>query len=376
MLHFILFGFLSGLKGVIWADLLVALRLGEGPFGSAQLISPLVALLVLTRYTPLARRFGPKLLTTLGIGIAAVALVILARAASAWGFLASLALLGLGTSLLDGAMNQTAIDWEHATGRRMMNFIHACFSIGAVLGAFGAGIGLGGGWSYGQLLLALAVVYGLALALTLAVRYPPAEQVSDDQSGAWLPILRNPTLRALVAICGLSIVFESVVFIWSVIYVRNDLGAPVIIGSAAFAVFNGAMFAGRMLNGPIVAFRGARFSLLVSGALLILGTLLLVSTTSVALAIASMLVLGIGVAGIFPTVVTAAGAVLPGQSGALTGVIMIVTYACFTVPPPIIGWVAQWTTLRIALSLMSLCGVGIVWLAWGLDPAKVGQARD
>jgi hypothetical protein len=25
---------------------------------------------------------------------------------------------------------------------------------------------------------------------------------------------------------------------------------------------------------------------------------------------------------------------------------------------------------------MSLCGVGIVWLAWGLDPAKVGQARD
>jgi fucose permease len=377
VLHFSLFGFLSGVKGVIWADLLAALALGEGRFGSAQLVSPLVATFVLLRYTPLTARFGPKRLTLVGLAIAAIALVVLARVTSAWGFLGSLALLGVGTSLLDGAMNQTAIDWEQATGRRMMNFIHACFSSGGVLGALGAGLGLGAGLSYPQELQLLALVYALAALATWWTRYPPAEAATDTaQTGAWRPILRNPTLRALVAICGLSIVFESVVFIWSVIYVRNDLGAPVVVGSAAFALFNGAMFVGRLFNGPIVALRGARASLIVSGGLLIAGTALLVSTLNVWLAIGAMLVLGIAIAGIFPTVVAAAGAVLPGQSGALTGVIMIVTYVCFTAPPPVIGWVAEWTSLRIALSLMGLCGVAILWLAWRLDPAEVEQARS
>jgi len=54
--------------------------------------------------------------------------------------------------------------------------------------------------------------------------FPLVEEAADFGPAFSVP---QKTLRALVAICGLSIVFESVVFIWSVIYVRNDLGAPV-----------------------------------------------------------------------------------------------------------------------------------------------------
>lgn len=367
ILHFGLFGGLSGVKGVIWAELLAVLRVGEGPFGTAQLTSTLMSTLILLRYAPLASWIGPKLLTVIGLVLAAAALLVLTLITTLWGFVASLALLGAGTSLLDGAMNQTAIDWEHATRRPVMNFIHACFSGGAVLGALSAGAGLGAGWSYGQVLVALALVYGIAAVLTLTVRFPPiTEMPGAAEPGAWRPILRNPTLRALILICGLSIVVESVIFLWSVIYVRTELAAPVVLGSIAFAVFNGAMFVGRLLNGPIVALRGARASLLLSGVGLIVGTIILVATRNVAVAIGALMLLGLAIAGIFPTVVAAAGAVLPGQSGALTGALMTITYLCFMLAPPVIGWIAEWSSLRVALALVGLCGIGTVYFAWSL----------
>jgi hypothetical protein len=62
-----------------------------------------------------------------------------------------------------------------------MNFIHARFSSGAVLGALGAGAGLGTGGRYSQVLVALAVVYGGSALATLAIRYPPADETPTTE---------------------------------------------------------------------------------------------------------------------------------------------------------------------------------------------------
>ena len=361
----------NGGKGVLWVELLAVLQVSEGPFGTAQLTSTFVSTTILLRYAPLAAWLSPKLLTVIGLVLAAVAVVILSRTSTLWGFVASLALLGAGTGLLDGAMNQTAIDWEHATRRPVMNFIHACFSGGAVLGALGAGAGLGMGWNYGQVLIAVALIYGISAALTLTVRFPPVNVPEKAvETGAWRPIVRDPTLRALMLICGLRIIVESVIFLWVVIYIRTELVAPVVFGSVAFAVFNGAMFVGRLVNGLIVAWWGARISLLLSGVGLILGTVMLVTTSNVAIAIGALLLLGLAVAGVFPTVVTAAGVVLAGQSGALTGALMTMAYVCFMLAPPVIGWVAEWSSLRMAFTLVGLCGGATVYYAWRLPREK------
>ncbi len=108
-----------------------------------------------------------------------------------------------------------------------MNFIHARVSSGAVLGALGAGAGLGTGGRYSQVLVALAVVYGGSALATLAIRYPPADETHHGGAAAWRPLVHHPALRALLLICGLSVVVESIVFVWSVIYIRTELDAPV-----------------------------------------------------------------------------------------------------------------------------------------------------
>jgi hypothetical protein len=60
---------------------------------------------------------------------------------------------------------------------------------------------------------------------------------------------------------------------------------------------------------------------------------------------------------------SAAAARLPDRSRELTAVVMIVTYLAFMVTPPAIGWVAELSSLRIAMILLPVSGGAIVWLA-------------
>ncbi len=136
------------------------------------------------------------------------------------------------------------------------------------------------------------------------------------------------------------------------------------------------MFAGRIANTPFVERYGSRVSLLVSGIGIGLGGLLLIAASTVPLAVAALALIGLGVAGIFPTVMSAAAERLPDRSGALTTVVMTVAYLAFMLTPPAVGWIAEFSSLRAAMLLVALSGAGILWLAWRLEPARALQSIE
>src|SRR5690606_41186389 len=57
------------------------------------------------------------------------------------------------------------------------------------------------------------------------------------------------------------------------------------VGGTAYALFNGTMFAGRLLNQPLVARLGTRASLVVSGAILVVSGALLMLPAQLWLAV-------------------------------------------------------------------------------------------
>jgi MFS family permease len=193
------------------------------------------------------------------------------------------------------------------------------------------------------------------------------------EQGTWRTVLGHATIRALVLICLLSVVIESVVFVWSVIYLRDELHSPAVVGGVGFALFNSAMFVGRILNTPLVARYGMRASLMFSGLGLVLAAVLLLVAHQIALAIAALALLGLGVAGIFPTIVGAAGDILPGKSGLLTGVIMSSAYVAFMVTPPIVGWIAELNSWRAAMLLVLVSGAAVLGLAARLPRLAVDR---
>jgi MFS family permease len=332
---------------------------------------------ILLRYDRIAARVAPKLLLLGGVTLIACSLLVLVAWPSFTGFLLSLVLLGGGTGLMEGAMTQCSLDWEQAARRRGMNMLHAGFSAGAVLGAVAAGALLGWGWNYPAVLIAVAVLCAAGIAFTVPVRFPPPTRDGETTNiPGWRDVLRTGIVRMLMIILLFSLVVESVAFLWSVIYLRTELAASVEIGGAGFALFNGAMFVGRILNVPLVARYGARSSLLVSGAGLVIAGVLLLAATSLPLALMGLAMLGLGVAGIFPTVVSAAGDMLPGKSEALSAVVMTSTYLGFVLTPPAVGWIAEASSLRAALVILLVSGLGILALAFKLGTVSAYSAEQ
>jgi MFS family permease len=377
MLYFTVLGLLVGATGVVWASLVEEIDIESGLFGTAQLVSALVSTVVVVTYARLAGWRGPRVIAASGTLVVVAAMLALAAVDSLGLLVVALALMGLGTGLTDGAMTQGSVDWEQCTRQRRMSLLHAGFSVGAMLGALGAGGLLAFGLSYRLPLALVAGAHLLLLLLTLFISFPPTDTAPRaSRFGDFGDVLASRAVRALVLIILLSIVVEIAIYVWAVIYIENELGGSDLAGGAGYAAFNGAMFAGRLANGGLVDRRGTRASLSVSGAGLVIGGAALVAAWNPLVGLIALALTGLGVAGIYPTVMSAAGDLLPGRSGALASVMMTATYAAGIVTPPALGWIAQFGSLRIAMIAIALSGIGTLWLVRWLDRGPAAMKTD
>lgn len=358
------FGLMIGMQGVLWADVIAALGLSKSVFGTVQLASPLVSVALLMSGARLSHWFGKKPLAVVALAALALANAGLAAAGGLLALVGALLLAGVGNALLEMAANSATLDWERATGRSVMNLMHAGFSAGAVVGALVAGLLVGQGWRYPSVLLLLAALGLLLLLVSLAMRFPPIEAGEQADVGPLATlrlVLGAPAILVLAIICVLGVAGESIANLWSVLYLYG-LGASAVVGGAVFALFNVTMFLGRIGNSWLVARAGARSSLVASGVGLALSGVLLL-LPGVAAAMLAFALMGLSVAGVVPTVLSAAARLAPGRSAAVTGGIMAMAYVGFIVCPPLTGLVADLASLQVALLLVGLVGLATVALA-------------
>ncbi len=361
--HFAVFGLIIGVLGVVWAEVMILLALSEGVFGTAQLVLPLVGFLVLLFNGQLYLWLGNKRLSMISLALLAISLIILDRTDSLWWLVISLMLTGAGSAMLDAAMNSAAIDLEQATGRHSMNVLHAVSSGGTVLGAFLTGVLLNMGWSINQVLWSTIVLTIPFIIATAFVRYPPIAANTGESSDVSIrQFLRKLFFIVLAMLCIMGIAVESVAVVWSVIYVQN-LNASIAVSAATFALFNGAMLIGRLANASIVARMGARVSLIVSGAGIVLSALMLLLSTNIILTVIAFVVMGLAVAGVHPTVMSASAPLSPNNSGAIAAAIMMAAYVSFIIAPPLYGWLAEFSSLQFAMIIVLICGVLTLWFS-------------
>jgi len=362
--YFVLLGVILGAQGVLWADVIAALQLTEGTFGTAQAVLPLIAVGLLLLGGPLSAQVGKKRLGLAALAFLGLENLACARADSLGVLVGAFTLGGISIAFLETAMNGATLDWEQATGRPIMNAMHAGYSGGAVAGALAAGMLRDWGWNHSQVFTLLAVPCGIVLLVSVPVRYPPFEpsKVVSIPSQSTTRLLRGPSVLALLALlCFLGSFCESAPNTWSVIYLRG-FEAPPLLAGAAFALFNLMMMCGRLANAKLVARFGERRSLMLSGAGLFLSAVLLL-LPGLPAAVAAFAIMGLAVAGVVPTILSAAARRVPGSSGAISGAILAVTYVSFIVSPPLVGWLAELVSLRLALLSVGVCGLGMLALA-------------
>jgi MFS family permease len=275
-------------------------------------------------------------------------------------------LFGAANGGLDVVMNAHGVAVERALGRPILSSLHASFSIGgfaaAGLGAAAAAADVDARVNAAVVAVVIAAAGAWAQRSLLpagADREPPAAERPARREGPRLP----RALWALGAAAFCCLFAEGAAADWSAVYVTDALGAAAATGAVAFAAFSLAMTTGRLVGDRLTERHGA-VALVRRGALLaaagVLGALV---AGAPAAAVAGFACLGAGLAVIVPSVFRAAAAVPGIAPGPALATVTTVGYTGFLAGPPVIGGLAELTSLPAALGLIVLATAALASLA-------------
>ncbi|MFJ8969389.1 MULTISPECIES: MFS transporter [Streptomyces] len=381
--QFFMFGIAIGVMTVAWAEVIRSLDLSDGFFGTAHLLLPVVGLLTLLAAKRIYRYLDHRWIGIYGQLALIGLLVMLAVSDHFVGLLIAFVLAGLGSALVDTATNSVFMEIQARGGREVMNMMYAINSGGTVISALGAGALISLGMDYRWVAVLFAVIMAPVLLASFVIKYPPVNQDEPEEtpSGAeaegdigLIKLMRNPLFRVVFVMTVLGIAVESIVQVWSVIYVDQLLDAPIVYGGAAFALFSLTMMIGRMINAWLVASLGIRRSFLISAIGTALSGALLMGAFDLWLSVFAFLLMGIAIAGVQPTCLSAAARVAPSRVNIVAAAMMVPAYAAFIATPTAYGWLSDATSLNTAMVLVVAAGVGVGVLALSRPIAEADRA--
>jgi MFS family permease len=367
---FVALGAMFGSWQVLVVELKFALELSDARLGTAIAVGTAGAYPAMFVGGRLVDRYGAAALIAASGLLAALAFALLATAANAAAFAALLfAFLALAGAY-DVAINTAGMHFEQRRQHRVMPLLHAGYSGGAVLGAIAAGLLLQLGVAFRTIFVLAAAVPAIVAAAVYAQRelFASAERPAADgpQHARGARPFRSTAVWWLAAITGLCFFGEGAAETWSALYLREHFGATVIVGAAAPAVFNAAMFVGRLASAAVVARLGPYVTLRAAGVLCALGMSLALATQSIAFTLCGWLVAGLALAAIAPQAFSIAGDHAGGRGGEASSLVTMVGYSGFLVGPALIGWLSELFGLRTALASLIVAGLAITAVALAL----------
>ncbi|WP_374223184.1 MFS transporter [Streptomyces sp. FH025] len=339
--------------------------------GLALLCLSIGAVLTMPVVGRLCLRYGSRPVTVGSLTLLSIAVPLPAHAHSVLSLGGVLLLFGAGYGGANVAMNSAAVDLVAQLRRPVMPSFHAGYSLGGLLGA-----GLGGlladrlttAWALALCgLLGLAVTTGAGFAL---LRSPAAPMVVPDRSTEEAP--GRPAsghVRLLVVLLGLTALCtaygEGAIADWTTLHLTDDVHASAGTAAAGYAAYAFAMTSGRV-GGTWLSIRlGQNRLMLLGGLAAAVGMLIAALAPAVPLAIGGFVLVGLGLANLFPLAIARAGATGGPQGVALASTL---GYGGMLIGPVVIGFLADAAGLPLALTTVALAATTAALL-----PLAVGR---
>ena len=351
------------------------LGLSNTELGTAIAAFPGAALLVGVLAGPLIARSGSGRVAASVSLAGALLLPLVALAPSWWGLAGALFVLGITDAWTDAAMNAHGLVVQERYGRSIINGLHATWSVAAVgaglAGAAAAGLGVPVTVHLAVVGAVLVITSALAWRAVLPPEHPAAAAAASSGPGLRGVLTSWRVVAPLLAVAGLMVcsgAVEDSSASWGAVYLRDDLGAGPFLAGLPFVAFQVTMTIGRVAGDRVVDRFGpvpvARTGALVAAAAL-LGALLLARS---GVAIVGWAVAGLGVATLFPLAFAAAGAVPGVRAGDGIAVVGFLARLGFLATPPIIGAIADASSVGTGLLVVPVAALGAAVLAGSLRP--------
>ena len=358
--------FVNGAMFGAWGSRLPELRdrldLTAGELGIALACVAAGALVAMPLAGSLAARIGSR--TPTRVFVLPMCLVpLLTVSAPSFGLLlVAMALLGATNGSLDVSMNTQGTTIEQRRGTLLLGRLHAAFSGGGLVGAASGALALAAGLTVVAHLAILGAVFAVATFVTGRALLGGDEHPDRSEPTFARPSRALATLGLLAFCCLLA---EGASVDWSAVYIRDDLDASGSLAALGVAAFSGAMLLGRLVSDRVATAVGP-VALLRAGGLLAGGGLaaaLIIGTPAAALG--GFAALGAGLSVVIPLVFRAAST--RGGAPSLAAVSTL-GYTGFLAGPPVIGAIAELTSLPLALGIVTLCAGAAAILAGAVRP--------
>jgi MFS family permease len=346
------------------------LGLTDGMLGFALLGAPVGSVTAMIAASWLLPRVGSRRIVQVALVGYCAAGPLVGLTGSLPALVAALFVWGAFQGTLDVAMNTQAIAVERTGRRTLMSGLHGGWSIGSFAGAGLGALAVAAHITLSVQLLGLGTI-ALLVAGLLTTRMLPAavEQPGDlNAAAADTEAARRRPGRVsrwsggmvlLGAIAFAAMLCEGATADWSAVYL-SGLHARGIVPGLGYAVFALAMVTVRLSgNRLLTRFRPDRLlPVLAAVATAGFGAALLAGQPPAALL--GFGCLGIGLACVVPTVFSAAGRIPGLAPGTAVATASACGWAGFVCGPPVIGQLAAWASLPVALSLLPLLTVFLV----------------
>lgn len=366
------FFFLTGFCFASWGSRIPTIQeslgLSEALLGTILLSLPLGSILSMPVAAWSVQRFGSRRILPLAMFLDAAALAVLGFAPSALLLCIGLVAFGLASNLVNVSLNTQAIDLEGVYKRPLMAGMHGLWSVagftGAAVGAAMIGFHVLPQWHFVYIFISCAVGVAAATPFLISDR---AGSVAKAEESTPLPSKRfkmpdKALLKlGLMAFCGM--LCEGGMFDWAGVYFKKVVHAEGAYVSAGYIAFMATMAGTRFVADGFKARFGFYRVLRFNGLGIFTGYLLAVLFPHPVTAIIGFLMIGAGVSAVVPLVFSEAGKMKSTSASASIATVSTIGFLGFLLGPPLIGWIAGATSLRISFALIACVGLCITFLA-------------
>jgi MFS family permease len=357
--------FFLGMVFSTWAsripDVKDRFNLSEAELGGVLFMLPLGALSALPASGWLVQRCGSRQVSAVVLVLYGIFLFATGISDNLEMLAISLFLFGMLGNLANIAMNAQGLAIQRIMGKTILSSLHAMWGLGAFAAAAVSGlmmnfdVAVSGHFAWiGAVAAASALFFYIFLV-------PDTAETGEKQRVFVLP---GKGLLLLGLICFCVAMSEGAMADWSSLYYRQVIQAMHTSSTAGYTAFALCMTMGRFAGDRLLQFLTHSQLLRINGLLILSGIILALVFPVKWVVIGGFALVGLGVSSVFPIVYMLAAKNRSMSPSASLAAVSSVGFTGFLLGPPVIGFVAEETGLRMSLWILAVLGLFIILLAF------------
>ncbi|MAN25927.1 MULTISPECIES: MFS transporter [Mesonia] len=351
--------FLSGFCFSSWASRIPTIKtifnFSEADLGNLLLVMPIASLIGLPISGWMVSKFSSRNPLILAMLFFAASLLVVGYTTNIIALVVAVSVFSFCMRILNIFMNTQTITLQKKFKRKIIGSFHGIWSAGGLTGVAFCTLLLKLDISIQthMLLVTLITVLGAITAYFYLLKNDKSEGGNKIKLGK-----PDPFIFYLGILIFFASVCEGGMFDWSSVYFEDVVGEEIFtLGYFTFMVF---MALSRFSSDRVIEKIGMQNSYYLSSGLIVLGIAIVILLPYLWPALVGFSLIGLGVAAVIPMIFTSAGDSKKYSAGMAISIISTYGILGRLLGPPIIGYLAELFSLKLAFLLFLICGLMLI----------------